>query len=489
MTATATAVPGPPKRAISGLMLRYLVLVGLIIVVSVGFSLANENFYSLVNIGILLRSISAPFLVSMVHQEYSLINELTVAGNIYLGNELRRGKTPFLDKRDIARPVKAQLDRFGLDFDPNRPVGDLNSGDKQIVEILRALLSDAWLIVMDAPTSALSQDDKERLFGFTHRMKAAGVPIICISHHMPEIFGIAEEVTVMRDGRIVLSERIDQTTEQAVIKSMTGTKLDDFAKSEMHLTDEVILSVDGLSKPEFYGDVSFTLRRGEILVPTGLRGYGAPELATAIFSLDGVYAGRISYRGTPLIAGRGPATAVREGMGMVTENRDKNGILVPLLVRDNIALPFMEKSLNAGLINAKRVEKVVEKAIADTSTKTSSPSQEIRFRFGGNKQKICFSRWLDPDLELLILLEPTRGIDVHSKADICRIIEDLAERGVGILILSSEIDEVIMLADRVITLSQSQSVGETHTSISKQTGCLPTWRVLAKPPDTRKGRT
>lgn len=418
-------------------------------------------------------SISAPadasaLGISMIHQEYSLINELTVAGNIYLGNELRRGRTPFLDKREMAKRVKAQLDRFGLNLDPNRPVRDLNSGEKQIVEIIRALMSDAWLIVMDEPTSALSEEDKERLFEFIRRMKAEGVAIIYISHHMPEIFGIAEEVTVMRDGRIVLSERIDQTTEQAVIESMTGSELDDFVKPEKQLTGEVILSLDGLSKPNFYDDISFTLRRGEILVLTGLRGCGAPELAKAIFGLDGAYEGRISYRGTPLVAGRGPAKAVREGMGMVTENRDKNGILAPLSVRDNIALPFLEKSLSAGLIDAKRVEKVVEKAIADTSTKTSSPSQEIRFLSGGNKQKICFSRWLDPDLELLILLEPTRGIDVHAKADIYRIIEDLAERGVGILILSYEIDEVIMLADRVITLYQGQSVGEyAHPNFEK----------------------
>ncbi|MGH1464829.1 MAG: sugar ABC transporter ATP-binding protein [Cognatishimia sp.] len=398
--------------------------------------------------------------ISMIHQEYSLINELTVAGNIFLGRELRKGSSPFLDKREMAHQVKLQLDRFGLDLDPNRPVRELNSGEKQIVEIIRALMSDSWLIVMDEPTSALSEEDKERLFAFIQRMKAEGISIIYISHHMPEIFGIAEQVTVMRDGRIVLSERTDETTEDHVIKTMTGSELDNFVKPHKEALGEVIVNVSALSKSEAFQDISFDVHRGEILVLTGLRGCGGPELAKAIFGLDDNYKGEIRYRGAALVPGRGPAVAVRDGMGLVTENRDRDGILPQLSVRDNIALPFLEKSVRAGIIDGRTIETAVSKAIADTSTKTSSPSQEIRFLSGGNKQKICFSRWLDPDIEFLILLEPTRGIDVHAKADIYRIIERLAEKGVGILILSYEIDEVIMLADRVITLYQGQSVSE-----------------------------
>ncbi|WP_171133457.1 MULTISPECIES: sugar ABC transporter ATP-binding protein [unclassified Ruegeria] len=398
--------------------------------------------------------------ISMIHQELSLINELTVAGNIFLGRELKRGGTPFLDKREMARQVKMQLDRFGLSLDPNKPVRELNSGEKQIVEIIRALMSDSWLIVMDEPTSALSEEDKDRLFEFIARMKAEGIAIIYISHHMPEIFSIAEQVTVMRDGVIVLSERTSDTTEDAVIQSMTGEELEHFVKPHKEIEGDPLLSVQDLCKAGTYDQVSLEVRPGEIVVMTGLRGCGAPELAKAIFGLDGDYQGTVHYKGRPLKPGRGPSVSVRDGMGLVTENRDKNGILPPLSVRDNIALPFLEKTVRAGLIDGGYIDKVVDKAIRDTSTKTSSPDQEIRFLSGGNKQKICFSRWLDEDLELLILLEPTRGIDVHAKADIYRIIEDLAERGVGILILSYEIDEVIMLADRVLTLYQGQSVSE-----------------------------
>lgn len=398
--------------------------------------------------------------VSMIHQEYSLINELTVTANIFLGRELKHGKTPFLDKRDMTAQVRAQLDRFGLTLDPNLPVRDLNSGEKQIVEIIRALMSNSWLIVMDEPTSALSEEDKGRLFDFINRMKEEGVSIIYISHHMPEIFGIADKVTVMRDGEIVLSEQTSATTEDVVINAMTGKELEDFVKPHKEVSTDVLLSVQQLNKPGVYEDISFDLHRGEIVVITGLRGCGAPELAKAVFGLDKDFKGSISYRGKMLRPGRGPATAVKEGMGLVTENRDKNGIMAALSVRDNIALPFLEKAVRGGLIDSGRVERVVTKAIEDTSTKTSSPDQEIRFLSGGNKQKICFSRWLDEDLELLILLEPTRGIDVHAKADIYRIIENMAERGVGVLVLSYEIDEVVMLADRVLTMYRGRSVEE-----------------------------
>lgn len=398
--------------------------------------------------------------ISMIHQEYSLINELTVAGNIFLGRELRASRTPFLDKSEMVKRVRAQLDRFGLDLNPNDPVRELNSGEKQIVEIIRSLMSDSWLIVMDEPTSALSEEDKERLFSFIRRMKAEGISIIYISHHMPEIFEIADTVTVMRDGRIVLSEPTAQTAEATVIHAMTGTELENFVKPHKEQTGETLLSVENLTKAGVFDDVGFHVHRGEIVVLTGLRGCGAPELAKTIFGLDGDYTGRITYRGKTLAPGRGPARAVRDGMGLVTENRDKNGILAPLAVRDNIALPYLEKCVRRGLIDAGRIDTVVSEAVAATSTKTSSPDQEIRFLSGGNKQKICFSRWLDADLELLILLEPTRGIDVHAKADIYRIIEDMAERGVGVLILSYEVDEVMMLADRAITMYHGREVSE-----------------------------
>ncbi|RMD94022.1 MAG: sugar ABC transporter ATP-binding protein, partial [Alphaproteobacteria bacterium] len=253
--------------------------------------------------------------ISMIHQELSLIGELTVAGNIFLGRELRRGKTPFLDKREMARRVRAQLDRFGLSIDPDVPVRTLNSGERQIVEIIRALMSDSWLIVMDEPTSALSEEDKERLFAFIRRMKAEGIAIIYISHHMPEIFSIADRVTVMRDGAVVLSRPTAETSESAVIREMTGTELEHFVKPHKEISGAPLLELRQLARPGLFEDISFDVRRGEIVVMTGLRGCGGPAIAKAIFGLDGDCRGSIRYRGREIDPGRGPAVAVREGMG------------------------------------------------------------------------------------------------------------------------------------------------------------------------------
>lgn len=407
--------------------------------------------------------------ISLIHQELALINELTVWGNIFLGREIRRGKSPFLNKAEMVRHVKTQLDRFELHLDPNKPVRELDSGEKQIVETIRSLMSDSWLIVMDEPTSALSEEDKKRLFKFINRMKSEGISIIYISHHMPEIFEIADRVTVMRDGEIVLTDKTADTSEAKVIHAMTGQELESFVKPHKEISREVLLSVQNLSKKDVFEDITFDVHRGEIVVLTGLRGCGAPELAKAVFGLDGDYSGSVVYRDKILKPGRGPAASVNDGMGFVTENRDKNGILAPLSLRDNIALPFLEKSVRSGLIDGNAINRVVDNAIKKTSTKTSSPDQEVRFLSGGNKQKICFSRWLDGEIELLILLEPTRGIDVHAKADIYRIIEGMAESGVGILVLSYEVDEVTMLADRVITMYHGNEIGEyTYPDLDKQ---------------------
>ena len=398
--------------------------------------------------------------ISMIHQEYSLINEISVARNIFLGRELKFGKLPFLDKAKMSSLVEKELKRFELDLDPNKIVSELNSGEKQIVEIIRSVMSNSWLIVMDEPTSALSEEDKTKLFSFIERMTSEGISIIYISHHMPEIFAISDEITVMQDGEVVLSERIVNTTESDVIHAMTGKELESFVKPEKELNDEVILSVNNLSNGELYNDISFDVHKGEIVVLTGLRGCGAPELANAIFGLDGAYNGNITYKGKKLKPGRGPALSISDGIGLVTENRDKNGIFSSLSVRDNIAMPFIDKCTKNSIIDSVALEERINQAIDKTSTKTASPDQEIRFLSGGNKQKICFSRWLDDGLELLILLEPTRGIDVHAKADIYRIIEELAGQGVSLLILSYEIDEVIMLADRVITMYCGQEINQ-----------------------------
>lgn len=398
--------------------------------------------------------------IAMIHQEYSLIPELSVTRNAFLGRELLRGRTPFLDQGAMNARVHEQLERFGLDIDPRRPVRELNSGQRQVAEIVRALMSNAWLIVMDEPTSALSEEDRTKLFDFINRMKEEGIAIIYISHHMPEIFSIADRVTVMRDGEIVLTESTSEATEVDVINAMTGDELDQFIKPEKQTSEERILEVQGLGKDGAYKDVSFSVAAGEIVAMTGLRGCGGPEIARALFGLDADYEGTITYHGQQLKPGFGPRYAIRNGIGYVSENRDTDGILPPMAVSHNISLPFLQKRSKLGVIDDRATAQIVDRAIAQTTTKLASPKQEIRFLSGGNKQKVCFSRWLEDDIDLLILLEPTRGIDVHAKADIYRIIEEMAERGAGIIIMSYEVDEVMLVADKVLTLYQGDVVNE-----------------------------
>jgi ribose transport system ATP-binding protein len=287
---------------------------------------------------------------------------------------------------------------------------------------------------------------------------------------MPEIFGIADRVTVIRDGKIVLSDSIDNTQESRVIEAMTGKGLENFIKPQKELSREILLSIKHLTKPRIFTDVSLDVHRGEIVALTGLRGCGGVELIKAVFGLDENYSGEIVYNGQVLPIERDPADSIKGGIGLVTENRDKNGILASLSIRDNIALPFLKKYSKGGLIDDSVINLRVLNAVDATSTKMASSDQEIRYLSGGNKQKVCFSRWLDTDLQLLMLLEPTRGIDVHAKADIYRIVETMAENGVGILVLSYEIDEVMMLADRVHTLYDGRLAGEyTYPDFDKQT--------------------
>ncbi len=398
--------------------------------------------------------------ISIIHQEYSLINELSISRNIFLGRELYKGRSPFLDYKEMDRQVNVLLEKFELCLSPNMLVNELNSGQKQFIEIIRSLMTDSWLIVMDEPTSALSEKDKEKLFDFIERLKAENIGIIYISHHMPEIFGIADEVTVMRDGRRIDTYKISETSESVVVKSMIGEDLKDFIKPEKHHIGEEIITVEDMNLGERLKDVNFSIRKGEILVMTGLRGSGIEEIANAVYGLEPGAIGKVFYKGEELSLRKGPEYKLRKRIGFVSANRDKDGILHPQSVKDNISLPTIKKLTKFGYIDLTREIQLAEKGIRETTLKTESYDTQIKFLSGGNKQKACFARWLDNDVDFLMLLEPTRGVDVHAKAEIYRVIEELSEKGLTVLIVSYEIDEVMMCADRVIVMFDGEKVLE-----------------------------
>ena len=398
--------------------------------------------------------------ISIIHQEYSLINELSISRNIFLGREIHKGSSPFLDYKEMDRQVNELLEKFDLCLSPNMLVNELNSGQKQFIEIIRSLMTDAWLIVMDEPTSALSEKDKEKLFEFIERLRQENIGIIYISHHMPEIFGIADEVTVMRDGRRIDTYTIKDTTEAAVVKSMIGEDLKDFIKPEKHHIGSELLRVENLNLGEQLQNVNFSIKKGEILVMTGLRGSGIEETAKAIYGLEPEASGSITYKGEALPLKKGPRYKLEKRIGFVSANRDKDGILHPQSVKDNISLPTIKKLTKFGYIDQDREIKLAEEGIRETTLKTESYDTQIKFLSGGNKQKAVFARWLDDDVDFLMLLEPTRGVDVHAKAEIYRVIEELSEKGLTVLIVSYEIDEVMMCADRVVVMFDGKKVLE-----------------------------
>ncbi|MDC7227232.1 MAG: sugar ABC transporter ATP-binding protein [Spirochaetales bacterium] len=398
--------------------------------------------------------------ISIIHQEYSLINELSISRNIFLGREIHKGNSPFLDYKEMDRQVNELLEKFDLCLSPNMLVNELNSGQKQFIEIIRSLMTDAWLIVMDEPTSALSEKDKEKLFEFIERLRNENIGIIYISHHMPEIFGVADEVTVMRDGQRIETFAIKDTTEAAVVKSMIGEDLKDFIKPEKHHIGDEILKVKDLNLGEQVRDVNFSIRKGEILVLTGLRGSGIEETAKAIYGLEPEASGEITYKGEALPLKKGPRFKLNKRIGFVSANRDKDGILHPQSVKDNISLPTIKKLSRFGYIDLAREIKLSEQGIKETTLKTESYNTQIKFLSGGNKQKAVFARWLDNDVDFLMLLEPTRGVDVHAKAEIYRVIEELSEKGLTVMIVSYEIDEVLMCADRVLVMFDGKNVLE-----------------------------
>ncbi len=399
--------------------------------------------------------------ISIIHQEYSLINELSIVKNIFLGKEIFKKGGLFLDYRKMEEQVDVLLRRFDLDLNPRMLVKDLNSGEKQFIEIIRAIMSDSWLIVMDEPTSALSEKDKLKLFEFIEKLTREDIGIIYISHHMPEIFGISDEVTIMADGQKKGTYRIKETTENDVITQMIGEDLKQFIKPEKHHIGDDILEVKNLNLPGSYRDINFTVRKGEIVVLTGLRGSGCSEVARTLYGLEDSASGEVMFHNAPLSLKAGPGDKIKKNIGFVSANRDKDGILPVLSVKDNISLPYIDKmKFPLGFVNEAREKSIVNTAIKETTLKTESPECLIKFLSGGNKQKACFGRWLDDDLELLILQEPTRGVDVHAKAEIYRIIEELSEKGVTVVIVSYEVDEVLICADRVLVLFEGRIVSD-----------------------------
>jgi len=396
--------------------------------------------------------------ISMIHQELSPVPYMTVAENIFLGRE-PLNRFGLVDKRRMIADTKALLNRLEINIDPTVLMKELTVASTQMVEIAKAISYDASLVIMDEPTSAITDREVAHLFRMIRTLKERGVAIIYITHKMDEVFQIADDITVLRDGRHIATVPASQTDRTSLIAMMVGRELTAIFPKEEAPIGEVVLSVRGLTRKGIVSNVSFDLRRGEILGLAGLMGAGRTEIIEGIFGIKKIDAGTISVNGRKVTI-HSPADAIRNGMALLTEDRKLTGILPVLSVRDNITIASLEKYERAGLINDRKINEICQKEKSRLDIKTPSMGQLIKLLSGGNQQKVLVSRWLLTSPEILILDEPTRGIDVGAKAEIHRLMCKLAQEGKAIIMISSELPEILGMSDRVLVIHEGRVGGE-----------------------------
>lgn len=397
--------------------------------------------------------------VSIIHQELNLIPDLTVAQNIFVGREPLSGKF-FTRDRELNRRTAGLLGRLGLHLDPTASVGSLTVAKQQMVEIAKALSQDSRVLILDEPTAALNDAEVEVLHGLIERFVGARTGAIYISHRMDELKSISDRITVIRDGRYVDTVSTEQTTMREVITMMVGRELDVDA-SPVNVRDdrEVLLSVTGLSTKPLLRDVSFDLRAGEILGFAGLMGAGRTEVARALVGADPISAGTLELRGKRVKFANAAAAAVA-GIGYLSEDRKRYGLMLDHSVAANIALSSLgERFSRAGFVDDKRINARSRDYVDRLGVRTPSVRQEVRLLSGGNQQKVVMAKWLVKDCEVLIFDEPTRGIDVGAKDEIYRLLNELAAAGKSIVMISSELPEVLRMAHRVVVMSEGRITG------------------------------
>ncbi len=405
--------------------------------------------------------------IAIIHQELNLVPHLSVAENIYLAREPRRGF--LVDRKKLKADAKRCLDRLGVAIDPDRLVRGLSVAQCQMVEIAKALSLEAEVLIMDEPTSSLTEQETQLLFAVIRDLKAAGVGIVYISHRLDEMAEIVDRVTILRDGRHVSTDDFAATSIDEIVARMVGRSLDEkFPERTSRPSDEVILSVRGLTRTGVFSDVSFDLRRGEILGFAGLMGAGRTEVARAIFGAETPDTGQIILEGRELTIAS-PRDAIAAGIAYLSEDRKAQGLAVKMPVDANLTLANMEAVSNQfGLIDFARQDEVARRYVDLLNIRTPSIRQPVRLLSGGNQQKIIIGKWLFRQSRLLFFDEPTRGIDVGAKFAIYRIMDELAAQGIGVILISSELPEILGMTDRVAVFHQGRITGVLETADTDQ---------------------
>ena len=395
--------------------------------------------------------------IAAIHQEICLVPYISVARNIYLGRELRN-KLGLMDDKTMEAETQKLLDRLGMDIDASKEVRQYSIAQQQLIEIAKALALDAEILLMDEPTSSLTEKEVTNLFETIRRLKDNGTSIIYISHRMEELFELSDRVTVLRDGQYIGTYVTQETTREELVAAMVGRQLTEFYVKDSVPQDEVYLEVKNLSRNGVFQDVSFTLRKGEILGVSGMVGAGRSEVARAIVGIDAKNGGEVLLEGKSLNIQK-PIDAINAGIVLIPENRKEEGLVLENSVRFNTTLAVLKQFIRGIFWNRKKEEEIVDGHINSLKIRTPHQEQLILNLSGGNQQKVVIAKWLATEPKVLIMDEPTRGVDVGAKAEIYTIMNSLAKQGISIIMISSDLPEIINMSDRVLVMREGKLAG------------------------------
>ena len=399
--------------------------------------------------------------VSVIYQEPTLFRDLSIAENVFMH---RQPKTSFgwIDYAQMNRSVSQHLSQLGVSLRPEDPVLGMSIADQQIVEIIKALTFEAKVLIMDEPTAALSLEEVKRLFQVIERLRAKGVAVMFVSHRLDEVFAISQRITVMRDGRVIGSGPVEEWTTQEVIRKMVGRSLDALYPKEKVEPGEVVLRVRDMRRAGVFKDISFEVRKGEIVCLAGLVGAGRSEVARAIFGIDALDSGEIFVDGT-VLRDHTPQEAMAAGIGLVPEDRQQQGLVMEMTTVRNVTLTVLRQVQRIGLVSRKK-ERQIAAQWTERMRLKGHIEEPVSILSGGNQQKVVLAKWLATKPKLLIVDEPTRGVDVGAKSEVHRTLSQLAKEGMAIIMISSDLPEVIGMADRVLVMHEGKLTAELSRS-------------------------
>lgn len=396
--------------------------------------------------------------IYFIHQEINDYPEMTVLQNIFVANEITT-KLGFLDNQKMKEKAESVFKTLGIDISLDSKIKDLSVGQRQLIEIAKVLMKDAKFIVMDEPSASLMTEEIERLFKIIKDLKAKGVTVVYISHRMEEIFEICDYITVMRDGKSVDTKAVSESNYDEVVRKMVGREITDYYPEKTNEIKDTIFEAKNLESNGVFKNINFHVREGEILGFSGLMGSGRTEIMRGVFGLDPLDSGEIILKGEKLNI-KGPKDSISKGIGFITEDRKDEGLILDESINDNIILPVISQFAKNHIINDSEVHDLVDMLVNRLKIKSESRNDPASSLSGGNQQKVVLAKWITISPQVLILDEPTRGVDVGAKREIYTLINELAEKGVAIIVVSSDLPELLGISDRIMVVHEGKITGE-----------------------------